>query len=409
MKVIIYSVMPVIPPDYGGAVRVFNVARALSQKGIDVILVSPKPVNITELDNKIKYVFFESSNRGFLQKVPLIRKLKHFSSFFCFFRQFKLLRRIIKANLNQNSALILQSEYIYSAAPLFLLGKIFHLPLIITEHNVESELSFEINRNPVYYYILKTVERFFLNRCNCVICVSDTDKSVLNREYTIPDEKLFVAPNAADLPELDDSIPLNVDGLKREYGISADTHIVLFMGTLKYGPNLGAVNAIESIICPRVCSRISNVVFMIVGNGVQPKKDESIIFTGLVDNVDPYLRMADITIAPLTEGGGTRLKILEYMAYGKPVVSTSKGAEGLDVINNEHIIITDDWEEFSENIVDLLLDKNRRDEIGQSARLLVEEKYTWEKCCETYIRIYQALSRLENVDGMGTPLNMVSD
>lgn len=393
MKVIIYSVMPVMPANYGGAVRVFNVAKALSQKGVDVILVSPQPTDIVELDSEIEYIFFNSDS-NILQKLPIIRRLKNFSSFFCYYRQFNLLRAIIRSNSNQNTALILQSEYIYSVAPLYLLKKIFDLPLVITEHNVEAELSFEINRNSIYYYILKTLEGFYLHRSDCVFCVSETDKMVLNRKYTIPNEKLVVVPNAANLPELGSSASVDLNPLRCKYGISAEKCIVLFMGTMKYGPNLRAVNIIKSVIYPYVHSRVPDAVFMIVGKGAQPKIDETIIFTGLVDDVDPYLRMADIAIAPLTEGGGTRLKILEYMAYGKPVVSTSKGAEGLDIINNEHIVIADDWEEFSENIVALLLDKNRRDKIGLAARLLVEKKYTWDKCCETYVQAYQALSRL---------------
>lgn len=391
MKVIIYSIMPVIPPDYGGAVRIFNVAKTLSKNGVEVVLVTPRSKHMIEFESKIEFIFFEPSNLNFLHEIPVIRKLKYFSHFFYFFKQFYLLKAIIQSNRDRNVSLILQSEYIYSIAPLYLLKRIFHLPLVITEHNVESKLSLEINRNRIYYHILKAIEIFYLHRCDYIVCVSNTDKMVLNSEYAIPSKKLLVVPNAANLPAYGELDLMSFEKLKCKYGISADKQIILFMGTMEYTPNLNAMNTIESVICPYVCSRVSNAVFLIVGKGVQPKTTKSIIFTGRVDDIAPYLRVADLAIAPLTEGSGTRLKILEYMAYGKPVVSTSKGAEGLDVIDNKHIIIADDWELFSESIVALLSNKNKRDEIGRNARLLVEEKYTWEKCCENYIRLYKKL------------------
>lgn len=383
--------MPVMPPNYGGAMRIFNVASALSQKGVDVVLVSPKPEQIIEFDSKIEFIFFEHSNLNALQMIPAVKKLKYFLHFFYFFKQFNLLKNIIRSNRNRNIALILQSEYIYSIVPLYLLKKIFHLSLIITEHNVESKLSLDINHNQIYYHVFKAIECFYLHRCDYVVCVSNTDRMVLINEYAVPSEKLFVVPNAASVPLFGESDSMSLEKLKCKYCISADKQIILFVGTMEYTPNLNAVNMIESVICPYVCSRVSNAIFLIVGKGVRPKTTKSIIFTGLVDDVAPYLRIADVAIAPLTEGSGTRLKILEYMAHGKPVVSTSKGSEGLDVIDNKHIIIADDWEQFSESIVALLSDKNKRDEIGRNGRLLVEEKYTWEKCCETYISVYQKL------------------
>lgn len=383
--------MPVMPPNYGGAMRIFNVASALSQKGVDVVLVSPKPEQIIEFDSKIEFIFFEHSNLNALQMIPVVKKLIYFLHFFYFFKQFNLLKKIIRSNRNRNIALILQSEYIYSIVPLYLLKKIFHFSLIVTEHNVESKLSLDINHNQIYYHVLKAIECFYLHRCDYVGCVSNTDRMVLINEYAVPSEKLFVVPNAASVPLFGESDSMSLEKLKCKYSISADKQIILFVGTMEYTPNLNAVNTIESVICPYVCSRVSNAIFLIVGKGVRPKTTNSIIFTGLVDDVAPYLRIADVTIAPLTEGSGTRLKILEYMAHGKPVVSTSKGSEGLDVIDNKHIIIADDWEQFSESIVALLSDKNKRDEIGRNGRLLVEEKYTWEKCCETYISVYQKL------------------
>ena len=388
MKVIVYSVMPVIPPDYGGAIRVFNVAKELSEKGINVILVSPKPEkHVRELDRRIKQIFFKPPMSKLYKKIKILNRMKYITYFFSF-KELVILYKIVKAEV-RNRNLVLQSEYLYSVAPLYVLKKLFNIPLIITEHNVESKLSFEINNNKHYYNILKYIERFFLSRCDYIVCVSETDRNVLQNEYAISEKKIVVSPNATNIPRINQNIQEEISEIKGRFGIEDNTYLVLFVGTLNYAPNKKAVKIIKEKICPVVKANTPNVKFLIIGKGVKPKVEGDIIFTGVVGEIDPYIQMSDVAIAPLVQGGGTRLKILEYMAFSKPVVSTSKGAEGLEIIDNENILISDDWGIFSEKIIELLNNLEKREKLGKNARMLVEKKYTWTITCEKYVEVYK--------------------
>jgi glycosyltransferase involved in cell wall biosynthesis len=99
--------------------------------------------------------------------------------------------------------------------------------------------------------------------------------------------------------------------------------------------------------------------------------------TGEVDDIRSYTANADAAVIPLKVGGGTRLKILEAMAMGIPVVSTSLGAEGLDAVNDENIIIADDYNDMAEKIITLIKDKELSKKISQNALKFVRENYDW--------------------------------
>ena len=109
------------------------------------------------------------------------------------------------------------------------------------------------------------------------------------------------------------------------------------------------------------------------------QEDPAVTITGRVDDVQPYYYGSSVCIAPLLSGSGTRLKILEAMSFGNPVVSTGIGAEGIDAQAGRHILIGDDPQSFAENIRLLLTDKALYGNIQKAGRALVEAKYDWEK------------------------------
>src|SRR3989304_6090235 len=103
----------------------------------------------------------------------------------------------------------------------------------------------------------------------------------------------------------------------------------------------------------------------------------NVTLTGVVDDIRPLIASSSVSLVPLQAGGGTRLKILEAMALGVPVVSTLKGAEGLEIRSGEHLLIADTPEAFAENVIRVLRDPALRKGITDRARRMVEEKYDW--------------------------------
>jgi glycosyltransferase involved in cell wall biosynthesis len=98
-------------------------------------------------------------------------------------------------------------------------------------------------------------------------------------------------------------------------------------------------------------------------------------------------------VAPIRYGGGIKIKVLEAMACGKPVVTTSVGAEGIAEADEGALIVADDPAEFAEAVVALLSDKNRRASLGEQARQVIERRFSWRRLCDDLDKIYQALAR----------------
>ena len=123
-------------------------------------------------------------------------------------------------------------------------------------------------------------------------------------------------------------------------------------------------------------------------------RSRDIIITGFVEDIRPYIAKASVVIVPIvTDDGGFKIKVLEAMAMGKPIVSTSFGAKGLNVTPEENIIIADDPEEFARRVIELLNDEELREKIGANARKLMEEEYTWGKMTDMLNDVFQRVAR----------------
>lgn len=162
---------------------------------------------------------------------------------------------------------------------------------------------------------------------------------------------------------------------------------VVFVGNFLHYPNVDAVLYFHREIWPRLKILSSKVTFYIVGQAppVEIKnlaQDRAIVVTGRVDDVRPYLRKGKVFICPVRLGGGFRGKILEAMSMGRPVVSTTLGAEGIPASTMENIIIADAPNEFAQGIFTLMQNDELFQKITKTARKLVEEKYAWEKGME---------------------------
>jgi polysaccharide biosynthesis protein PslH len=172
---------------------------------------------------------------------------------------------------------------------------------------------------------------------------------------------------------------------------------VLFVGTMGYAPNVDAVLHFQRAIMPLVRNSVPDVELLVVGAHPRPQIRQlampgEVTVTGQVPDVVPYYQRSRVSIVPLRAGGGTRLKILESMALGRPVVSTSIGCEGLAVVDGEHLLIADEPESFAECVVRLLIDQELRERIARHGRQLVERRYDWSAASRRLATIYQSVA-----------------
>lgn len=157
---------------------------------------------------------------------------------------------------------------------------------------------------------------------------------------------------------------------------------VIFVGNMAYAPNVDAARYFCYSILPLLRKMVPEVKLLIAG--FQPPGDvlklgdlPGVQITGTVPDLIPYYRRSSVAVAPLRAGGGTRVKILEAMAVGRPVVSTSVGCEGLEVTDGEHIRIADTPQAFANGVSDVLRNRSLAVRLSENARRLVESSYDW--------------------------------
>lgn len=172
---------------------------------------------------------------------------------------------------------------------------------------------------------------------------------------------------------------------------------VMFLGNYPHLPNRDAALYFVSEVLPLVRKEFPSVKLYLVGRGPQEDiialgKDPNIVVTGTVDDVRPYFNKASLFICPVRLGGGFRGKILEAMACGRPVVSTSLGAFGSGAVDGENILIADSPDDFAEKVIEVLKDEALWKKISAGGRKLVEEKFSWQKGVEILEKVLTELT-----------------
>lgn len=207
------------------------------------------------------------------------------------------------------------------------------------------------------------------------------------------DRRLMVEAN----PQLHvDTVPAGVDTEKLPLLPPPDgKSTCVFVGNMNYLPNCDAVLYLCQQILPIIRQSIPDIEVWIVGTDPRPEvkalAGTGIYVTGAVEDVQPYYERSTVCVLPLRAGSGARLKVLEAMALGRPIVSTSIGCEGQELINGMHIMIADTPGEFARQTIELLCNEALRRHIIRHARELVVKNYSWDvsarRLTETYTRV----------------------
>ena len=365
----------------GASVRIYNLSKGLAGLGNQVELILPKYAESCERIDGITV----HSYRGFFPR----KLLKLISKFLGVLRPTSLFFYdpifIEKASQTIRKSDLVQFEQ--QSAGLLLIpivAKIFRKPVVIDCHDTFQALRVKntsLMRKTFESAIEKTIYRF----ASIIIVVSEKEKQFLC-SFGIDQDCIEVIPNGVDTKAFS---PSQNGKVRLRYGLTG-YRIVAFVGNMEYLPNQEAVRLIALKIAPAVTKVVKNAKFLVIGR-ISGITYSNLTFTGTVDSVAPILAASEVAIAPLLHGSGTRLKILEYLSCGLPVVSTTVGAEGLNVENGVHVIIEDDLNLFASKLTELLTDTQLSARLGQSARELVVEKYDWSNIASDLNKVFQSL------------------
>lgn len=215
-------------------------------------------------------------------------------------------------------------------------------------------------------------ERRNLRRFDGVIAVSALDQARFVSDYALPPERVLAVDNGVD-----------VDYFEFTTRRHSPAPQLVYVGSLAYAPNRAAALRLLRGIMPRIWARHPDAVLTIVGQQPGPElvacdDGRRVRVTGRIADVRPYLARADVLCVPLSVGSGTKLKVLEALAAGTPVVCTPVAAEGLDVVNDEHLLVRASDEDLAHAALQVIDDPALARRLAQSGRARVEARYVWD-------------------------------
>ncbi len=378
-------------PVGGGQTRLLNIVRALKERGHKIKVLEPQSLwdpRDEEIADAYNYREYKLFDRGL----------------FTFFRDLdpgfiSKLSRIIK---NENIDIIDVSYPVGGIIMAKFLSRLNgnNIPVVYGAHNFESEFireTFAHNQN--YSRIERIFFTAYINFMEKMVCrnvadfitsVSKSDARKFIDQYKLAEEKVRVVSSGSNIVDIS-RYRSDREKIKKRLGLDKYRIIIFFHGFYSYLPNRDAIDSIQGFIAPEFVGN-NDILFLVGGNGVPEFSNSNVKSIGFIENLYEVLGVVDLAIVPLRYGAGTKLKFLDYLSAGIPVVSTKKGSEGIDITNYEHAIVTDDLDDdFIEAIRYLIENRNERRIMGINAHKLAREKYDWLKIGEKLEFFYKEI------------------
>jgi sugar transferase (PEP-CTERM/EpsH1 system associated) len=405
MKILWVKAGGLVPPDTGGKIRSYNILRQLA-KYHEVTFFSFYPAHKNDIHGDLSQIFQH------VIQIPLdlppakgAGEFLDYATHLFSCEPYSLakycrpeVRNKLRALLREETFDIILCDFLVAAG---VIPWDFPCPKVLFTHNVEAVIwqrHYEISSNPLWKAVswyewkrMAAAERRYLQKADQVIAVSEKDREAFAK--FLDPHKVTVAQAGADTEYLQ----------PREEEIP---NSLVFTGSMDWLPNEDGILYFVDEILPLILAKAPETTLCIVGRKPSRRLQAlaahtpNIQLTGWVEDVRPYVAQRAVCVVPLRIGGGTRLKIFEAMSMGKAVISTSIGAEGLPVTNGEHLILADDPSTFAQSTLRLLSNSAERAQIGQAARRLVEENYSWAKVSRGFAQVLQNVVQLSRQGGL---------
>ena len=394
MKILFLSPTVPYPLTDGGRIRVYNLLKQIAQDNeVTLLALETQPTDADSISHIQQYgitvhlvehlhtlprVSLSTLLNAFLRRQPITVARYNVSIY----------RQKLQELLASESFDIVHYEMFHTAQ--------FHtesdLPSVLSQQNVDSAIWHRLTdetANIFYKFAYWTqqvafqrYERVLSPKFDAVTCTSEIDAAIFEKHC--PKDIVKIIPNGVDVNHFTPDSE------------SEDAAHLVYIGSMDWYPNEDAVSFFADEVLPIIRESVQNAKFTIVGGNpsenVQRLADrDGIVVTGRVPEIRPYFSAASVFVVPLRIGSGTRLKILEALAMGKAVVSTTVGAEGLALKNGEEIMIADEPNHFAEAVIRLLTDPALRKEVGVNGRLRVEQDYDWCNIGRELLTVYESI------------------
>lgn len=395
MKILWVKAGGLVPPDTGGKIRSYNILRQLA-KNHEVTFFSFYAAHENDVNEQLRQIFQQvilvpldlpppKGAGEFLDYVAhLFSREPYNLTKYCR----PLVRKQLHDLLQEEIYDVILCDFLVTAG---VIPWDWPCPKVLFSHNVEAVIwkrHYEVARNPLWKALsryewkrMAATERRYLQKADHVVIVSENDRGAFAR--FLDPQRLTVTQTGVDTEFF------------QPRGEKEMPNSLVFTGSMDWLPNEDAIVYFANEILPLIRAKAKDATLCVVGRKPSRRLQDlafrvpNIQLTGWVEDVRPYVAQRAVYVVPLRIGGGTRLKIFEAMGMAKAVVSTSIGAEGLPINNGEHILLADDPASFAECTVRLLGDASQRAQIGQAARRLVEENYSWGTVSKGFAQVLQ--------------------
>lgn len=378
-KITILSTYPVLPRKHGGQLRIFNIYKNLDQE-YDITIVSlnneskhyeKKVGNLTEISIPMSNTHLEKEwaierEVGIPITDIVMHKLINLSPEYI---------RIADKYMQNANILVAAQPYLYNLIEKYGVNKYIIYDSQNMEYNLKKSM---LPDNKTAHKLLEELFELEKRAClssNIILACSSEDIDKLTDAYKVESKKAVLVPNGVDT-RLNPYVDFRTrQKNKVDLGIEKE-NIIVFIGSW-HKPN---IEAVEEIL--KIANSLSECKFIIMGGQCLAFRDrnlpKNVVIAGIVDEQTKLLiySVADIAINPMSNGSGTNLKVAEYMANGVPVISSKIGARGYDVVNGEHILITD-LNSFCEEIRELLNNSDLKAKLSSSSKKFVDNKFEW--------------------------------
>jgi glycosyltransferase involved in cell wall biosynthesis len=388
MRILFLSRWFPYPMNNGSKIRIYNLLRGLSQHHDVTLLsfadqagVSPEAPEVRAVCSKVQVIPWREFDPGTLRARLGFFSLKPRSVVDTFSPE--MAAAITQTLTAEKFDLVIASQLQMAAYAPYFQG----LPAIFEEFEIGlfHDQAFSADgkirlRRALTWFKLRLYLSRLLNHFWAVAVASTRERELLARNFPQYRGKVEVIPNCLNVEEYQ-----QVRAEKR-------ANTLIFSGPFKYRANYEAMTWFVGEVFPLILTKIPDVQLIITGDheNLPLPSLRNVTLAGYVDDIKSLVASCAVSIAPLLSGGGTRLKILEAMALGTPVVATSKGAEGLEARAGEHLLVGDDAGEFAECVIKTLQDESLRLRLAESAHRLVCEKYNWGSVLPAYLRLLEA-------------------
>jgi glycosyltransferase involved in cell wall biosynthesis len=375
LRVLVVSPFLPYPLSHGGAVRMFNLCRALSHRA-DFALVARHErgevieyVKLHEMFQEVRIVDIDEPASGSRLLPSQVRQHRSAS-----------MRAAVRSLSREWQPDLLQVEYTHMAdfrdsAP--------EVPAILVEHDLTFSLYLQLAERQGTrearreYRRWLDYERHWIRAYDGVWTVSEDDRVTAIREGSRPD-RTFTVPNGVDIDRFTPS------------PVPASNPEILYVGSFRHLPNMIGFEKLRDTVMPRVWSRCPKAVVRVVAGpdhvacwqryapgGPALDADPRVKVHGFVEDLRPLYAQASVVVVPLEVSAGTNIKVLEAMASGKAIVTTPAGCRGLALEDGLDVLIRRDWASFGDAIVDAVRDSALRSRLAHHARDTAERRFSW--------------------------------